>query len=117
MGIRKGWRYHQCKKLIESAEGWGLLGFVEILVEVWKRSYVHYMAYIGAFLLIGLIFIYKESINILKDLDDPQKEDQQKETMVKVLTKLKTAIIIIKIAMLIIGVDCIVRILSDIALI
>ena len=121
MGIRKGWRYHQCKKLIESAEEWGLLGFVEILVEVWKRSYVHYIAYIGAFLLIGLIFIYKESSNILKDLDnphdDPQKEDQQKETMVKVLTKLKTAIIIIKIAMLIIGVDCIVRILSDIALI
>ena len=117
MGIRKGWRYRQCKKLIKSAEIWGPLGCVEILVEVWKRSYVHYIAYIGAFLLIGLIFIYKESSKILKDLDNPQKEYQQKETMVKVLTKLKTAIIIIKIAMLIIGVDCIVRILSDIALI
>lgn len=39
MGIRKGWRYHQCKKLIKSAAIWGSIGFVEILLEVWKPSY------------------------------------------------------------------------------
>lgn len=109
MGIRKGWRYHQCKKLIKSAAIWGSIGFVEILLEVWKPSYVHYIAYIGPLLLIGLIFIFWESSKILKDLHDPQKEYQQRETMEKNLIRSKTVITIIKIAMLIIGVDCIVR--------
>ena len=51
MGIRKGWRYYQCKKLITSAKIWGLIGCAEILLEVWEPSYVHYIAYIGPFLL------------------------------------------------------------------
>jgi len=72
---------------------------------------------IGPLLLIGLIFIFWESSKILKDLHDPQKEYQQRETMEKNLTRSKTAITIIKIAMLIIGIDCMVRILSAIALI
>ena len=117
MGIRKGWRYHQCKKLIKSAAIWGSIGFVEIFLEVWKPSYVHYIAYIGPFLLIGLIVIYWESSKILKDLHDPQKEYQQRETMEKVLTSSKVAITIIKIAMLFIGIDCMVRIFSAITLI
>lgn len=117
MGIRKGWRYYQCKKLITSAKIWGLIGCAEILLEVWEPSYVHYIAYIGPFLLIGLIVIYWISSKILKDLHDPQKEYQQRETMEKNLTRSKTAITIIKIAMLIIGIDCMVRILSAIALI
>ena len=109
MGIRKGWRYHQCKKLITSAKIWGLVGSAEILLEVWEPSYAHYIAYIGPLLLIGLIFIFWESSKILKDLHDPQKEYQQRETMEKTLTRSKVAMIIIKIAMMIIGVDCIVR--------
>jgi hypothetical protein len=117
MGIRKGWRYHQCKKLITSAKIWGLLGSAEILLEVWEPSYAHYIAYIGPLLLIGLIFIFWESSKILKDLHDPQKEYQQRETMEKNLIRSKTVITIIKIAMLIIGVDCIVRFFSAIALI
>lgn len=117
MGIRKGWRYHQCKKLIKSAVIWGPIGCLEILLEVWEPSYAHYIAYIGPLLLIGLIFIFWESSKILKDLHDPQKEYQQRETMEKNLTRSKTAITIIKIAMLIIGIDCMVRILSAIALI
>ena len=117
MGIRKGWRYHQCKKPITSAKIWGLIGCAEILLEVWEPSYVHYIAYIGPFLLIGLIVIYWESSKILKDLHDPQKEYQQRETMEKVLTSSKVAITIIKIAMLFIGIDCMVRIFSAITLI
>lgn len=117
MEIRKGWRYHQCKKLIKSAAIWGSIGCAEILLEVWKPSYVHYIAYIGPFLLIGLIVIYWISSKILKDLHDPKKEYQQRETMENVLTGSKAAMIIIKIAMMIIGVDCIVRILSAFALI
>ena len=68
MGIRKGWRYYQCKKLITSAKIWGLIGCAEILLEVWEPSYVHYIAYIGPFLLIGLMILL-ESFPLFLSVD------------------------------------------------